>query len=368
MKKIKILHIYKSFYPETVGGIEKFIDTLNNELSHICDFGLVCMGNKTETYFYKKMKVYKFKKNFEISSCPFSISAFLKFRNISSQYDILHYHYPYPFMDFLNFFSLNKIKLTTYHSDIIKQKFINFFYSPLKYFFLKNQNLIVVSSKKYLNTSSTLQVFKNKLKVINFGIKKISSPKNNKIKKKGYILFIGSLRYYKGLDVLLEAAKKINSKIYICGSGSEYKDLLIKKKKLQLKNVFFLGRVSDKEKYRLLKNCNFFVFPSNSRSEAFGIAILEAMSFAKPIISCEVGSATSYLNINNKTGFVVKPNNPNELRDKINYLLDPKNKKIKKIFSVNSYNRFKKYFTSTTMCKSYLKLYEKLSLKSKNFL
>ena len=81
------------------------------------------------------------------------------------------------------------------------------------------------------------------------------------------------------------------------------------------------------------------------------------MSFAKPIISCEIGSATSYLNINNKTGFVVEPNNPLVLSRKINFLLEPQNKKILKKFGKQSFLRFKKYFSSKIMSSKYAKIY-----------
>jgi rhamnosyl/mannosyltransferase len=358
MKKIKILHVTKGFYPETFGGIETFIDLLCTELKKSCEFGLFCIGNKKEFYKYKNVKIYKFKKNFEISSCPFSFKALTDFKNISSAYDIIHYHYPYPFMDILNLFVYNKKKITTYHSDIVKQKFLKFLYFPLKMFFLYNQKLLIASSHQYAKSSKDLQYFKYKTKIIHFGSKQIKIKSSNNLEKEKYILFIGALRYYKGLRILLEAAKFINYKIYICGTGKELNSLILLKQKLQLHNVFFLGYVSENNKNKLLKSCQLFVFPSNTRSEAFGFSILEAMAFSKPIISCKIGSATSFLNINNKTGFVVEPNNPIMLSKKINFLLDKKNHKIKKKFGLKSFLRFKKYFSSKIMAAKYLKIYQ----------
>jgi glycosyltransferase involved in cell wall biosynthesis len=358
MRKIKILHVSKGFYPETVGGIETFIDLLSNELKKFCEFGLFCVGTNTRIYKHKNLKIYKFKKTFEISSCPFSYEALINFKKISSNYDIIHYHYPYPFMDILNLFVFNKKKITTYHSDIIKQKFLNFFYFPLKMIFLQSQKFLVVSSKQYLKTSKDLQYFKLKTKIIHFGINLIKVKFNKNLENEKYILFLGSLRYYKGLNILLEAAKYINCKIYICGTGIELSSLIALKKKLKLYNVFFLGYVNDYHKRKLLKNSQLFVFPSNTRAEAFGFAILEAMAFAKPIISCNIGSATSYLNLNNITGFVIKPNDPIMLSKKINFLLDPKNHKIKKKFGLQSLLRVKKYFNSNIMASKYLKIYQ----------
>jgi rhamnosyl/mannosyltransferase len=358
MRKIKILHVSKGFYPETVGGIETFIDLLSNELKKFCEFGLFCVGNNTKIYKHKNLKIYKFKKTFEISSCPFSYEALINFKKISSHYDIIHYHYPYPFMDILNLFIFNKKKITTYHSDIVKQKFLNFFYFPLKIIFLQSQKFLIASSRQYFKTSKDLKYFKLKTKIIHFGTKLIEVKSNNNLEKERYILFIGSLRYYKGVNILLEAAKYINCKIYICGTGRELNSLILLKEEFKLHNVFFLGYVSEYHKRKLLRNCQLFVFPSNTRAEAFGFAILEAMSFAKPIISCNVGSATSYLNLNNKTGFVIRPNDPIMLSKKINFLLDQKNRKIKKKYGSQSLLRFKKYFSADVMASKYLKIYQ----------
>jgi glycosyltransferase involved in cell wall biosynthesis len=358
-KKIKILHVTKGFYPEIVGGIETFIFTLCSELKKKYNFSIFCLGNTTSTYKYKNIKIYKFKKTFQINSCPISLDALLKFKKIALNYDIIHYHYPYPFMDILDLL-ISKIKITTYHSDIVKQKILGFFYIPLKNIFLNRQSLVIFSSFQYLRTSKILESIKNKAKIINFGIKFKQVKSDQILKKKKYILFIGSLRYYKGLDILLKAAKNIKSEIIICGKGKELNKLINLKNQLRLKNVRFTGHVIESLKMKLLKNCELFVFPSNSRSEAFGISILEAMSFGKPIISCEIGTATSFLNIHNRTGFVIKPNDSLLLSKKINFLLDPKNIKIKKYFSKEALLRFKKKFSSKLMADKYYVAYKEV--------
>ena len=84
------------------------------------------------------------------------------------------------------------------------------------------------------------------------------------------------------------------------------------------------------------------------------------MSFGKPIISCEIGTATSFLNIHNRTGFVIKPNDSLLLSKKINFLLDPKNIKIKKYFSKEALLRFKKKFSSKLMADNYYVAYKEV--------
>ena len=100
------------------------------------------------------------------------------------------------------------------------------------------------------------------------------------------------------------------------------KKLKLLASKLKLDNVIFLGSVSEEDKNILLKLCYAFIFPSNLRSEAFGISLLEAASVGKPLISSEIGTGTSYVNIHNKTGLVVNPGSVIDLRESMQYLLD----------------------------------------------
>nr|WP_246673258.1 glycosyltransferase [Mesorhizobium sp. B2-4-14] len=63
----------------------------------------------------------------------------------------------------------------------------------------------------------------------------------------------------------------------------------------------------------LLHNCLGFIFRSNQRSEAYGLSLAEAAMCGKPMISCEVGTGTSYVNKAGETGLVVPPSDPERL-------------------------------------------------------
>ena len=65
---------------------------------------------------------------------------------------------------------------------------------------------------------------------------------------------------------------------------------------------------------------NLFPFPSHLRSEAFGISLLEGAMFGKPMISSEIGTGTSYINIAGETGLVVPPNAPQALHEAMRQL------------------------------------------------
>jgi rhamnosyl/mannosyltransferase len=133
---------------------------------------------------------------------------------------------------------------------------------------------------------------------------------------------LGVLRYYKGVHTLIDAAKKINGKVVIAGAGPEEKALIRQTQNLGIKNVVFIGEVSYEQKHVLLNSCLALVLPSHLRSEAFGMVLIEASMYGKPMICCEIKSGTSYVNLHGKTGIVIEPENPLQLAEACNQLIE----------------------------------------------
>ena len=109
--------------------------------------------------------------------------------------------------------------------------------------------------------------------------------------------------------------------------------------------------------------CYGFIFPSNLRTEAFGIALLEAAYFGNPLISCEIGTGTSFVNKHYKTGFVVKPGCPKDLRDAMLKLLNNGDLAIR--MGKNAKKRAEKLFNANKQSELYLKIYSEI-LNSSN--
>ena len=368
---MKILHVYKTFYPHSKGGIETAIYSLSEHLSNlgiVSDIFVLSKQKSTINFkFFNKTTVFYNKSTFTFSSAPFSLIALSKFRELIESYDVIHYHFPNPFGDLLYlFFGRNKPSIVTYHSDIVRQKYLKYLYYPLQLYFLKNVEKIVCTSPNYLKTSSTLQKFKAKLETISIGIDTsyLQKPsikliqKWRKIYEKPYFLFLGVLRDYKGINTLIEAASKVKCNIIIAGGGNNYDKYVSIAKKKKLKNLFFTNELNDHDKNALLYNCYGFVLPSTNRAEAFGIVQLEAAFFSKPLICTELGTGTTFINENNTTGLVVEPNNPVELSNAINYLI--KNPAIARKMGQQAKEKVKKDFLSIRMCDEYFKIYSKL--------
>jgi rhamnosyl/mannosyltransferase len=316
---------------------------------------------------YKGYKVFQVHQDFEVASTGFSWRAILKLKKLLQSYDVIHYHYPWPFMDMVHY--LLRIKtpsIVTYHSDIVKQQGLLKLYQPLQKWFLNRIDKIAPTSDAYVDSSRTLMHYKKKLNVIPLGIntKDFVKPSLKTLKywdaqlKEPFFLFIGVLRYYKGLKYLIKAAKATRALIVIAGEGPLSKELKFQVKEEGLKNVLFVGAVSDEDKMALLKRCVGFVFPSHKRSEAFGIALLEAAMAGKPMISCEIKTGTSYINKDKLTGFVIPPENPKALSDSMNKLLN--NPKICQTMGKNAKQRYQSLFTVDLMVRRYVKLYRSL--------
>jgi O-antigen biosynthesis rhamnosyltransferase len=98
------------------------------------------------------------KRNFELASNGFSLQSIQLYKKLASKADLIHYHFPWPFADLIHLLLAPPKKTTvlTYHSDIIRQKFLLKLYRPLQYQFLKSVDHIVATSPNYLKTSDVL--------------------------------------------------------------------------------------------------------------------------------------------------------------------------------------------------------------------
>lgn len=281
--------------------------------------------------------------------------------------DIIHYHFPWPFGDILHTLGRPQIPaVMTYHSDIVRQKLLGKIYAPLMWHTLKAMRFIVATSPPYARTSPVLShpSIRERVRVIPSGIVEESYPKEadhevfERIKLKQnepYFLFIGVLRYYKGLHTLIQAARHVDAKIVIAGSGPEEQALKELFTQTGGRNVIFAGQISDMEKVALLQSCCAMVLPSHLRSEAFGMVLVEAAMFGKPQISCEIGTGTSYVNMHEETGIVVPPEAPNDLAQAMNQLL--RETSMAKEMGLAARARYERLFSGDALGKAYADLY-----------
>lgn len=368
---MKVLHFYKTALPDTVGGVEQVIDQIARGAAKLgvkSDVLSLSREQSPQTIHIDGYISYRIKLDLQIASTGFSFSAFSSFKKLTKDVDVIHYHFPWPFMDFVHFLTrVKKPTIVTYHSDIIRQRYLLKLYRPLMKSFLRDVSCIVATSPNYLASSDTLRGYKNKVRVIPIGLDKSSYPEpsserleywRNKLGGK-FFLFIGVMRYYKGLHTLIEAAQGTDYPIIIVGSGPEELEVKAHAAKLGLDNIQFLGRLSDEDKIALLVICYAVLLPSQLRSEAFGISLLEGAMYGKPLISCEIGTGTTFINIDNETGLVVPPSDPFAMRNAMRFLWEHPARAEE--MGRNAEVRYWEYFTAEKMSCDYVKLYCELA-------
>ncbi|QKD04792.1 glycosyltransferase family 4 protein [Mesorhizobium loti] len=367
---MKVLHFFKTYWPDTFGGVERTIHAIaESTASQGVETEVLSLSRSpsANTQSLDGHVAPKARLDFELASTGFSLGVFRRFRELAEKADLIHYHFPWPFMDVVHFHSRHgKPSVVTYHSDIVKQRLLLPFYRPLMLRFLKDVDAIVATSPNYLKSSPVLKIFEAKSTVIPIGIGENAYPAPTEadniwcrsVVAQPFVLFVGVLRYYKGLDVLIQAANQVRCKIVIAGSGPIEQQLKLQVAKLRLDNVIFLGEITEQRKMALLHTCRGFVFPSNQRSEAYGLSLVEAAMCGKAMISCEIGTGTTYVNEPGITGLVVPPSDPARLGEAINRLVDSPEDAGR--WGQAARDRYASLFTADRMGRAYAALYSRL--------
>ena len=122
--------------------------------------------------------------------------------------------------------------------------------------------------------------------------------------------------------------------------------------------MVFTGHITDIDKVALFHLSRGIVFPSYLRAEAFGVTLLEGAMYGKPLISTEVGSGTSHVNIDQETGIVVPPGSAPALRGAMDELFANANRA--KHMGARARERFENLFTGELMASRYTAIYNEL--------
>jgi glycosyltransferase involved in cell wall biosynthesis len=371
---MRLLQVGKYLKPVT-GGIETVVYELCRGLSSKKDVKVTCLVSNAEA----KTRIEKFE-NFHViraasfgtfASTPLSPSFGHFGRTIET--DLIHFHLPNPLATF--FFS--KVKepyVVTFHCDILRYKKLLKLYEPFLRKFLSKSRKIIVSSENLINSSPILRDFKSKCQVIPFGTDtshlelsdfKFSRVKEMRLKyKNGFVLFVGRLVKYKGLDVLIKSIAETNADLVIVGRGQERKALEKLVNQLGItEKVHFAGFVPQEDLGIYYHACDVFALTSIDESEAFGLSLLDALACGKPLITSELSTGISQINIHGVTGFHVSVGDSKAIGQKINLLLS--DNKMREEMGRNGQIHFKKSFSLGQMINSHLLLYKEILDTSK---
>lgn len=371
---MKVLHIYRTYFPDPPGGLQEAIRQISLS-TRACGvepgiFTLSPNPVPREVRFPEGI-VTRSRSWAAPASCDLGgLESLRQYRAQAESADILHFHFPWPFADVLHLLGrVKKPAVMTYHSDVVRQRALGYVYGPLMRSTLRSMSAVVATSAVYAQSSPVLTsvVDKRRLKAIPLGIIDYRddpvlgrfSPRcldRLQLGDEPYVLALGVLRYYKGLHTLIEAAPSIASKIVIAGSGPEMERLTALAREVGANNVVFAGQVSHEEKVALLSGCRALAMPSHLRSEAFGMVLVEAEMFGKPMVCCEMGSGTSYVNEHGVTGFVVPPEAPVQFAAAVNELA--RDEALARKMGAAARARYERLFSGPALGNAYRGLYE----------
>lgn len=377
MSKISVLHLSKFYYPYK-GGIEQVVqdvcegvnvaNELDGSFSVVCDVICVVEDSTASIVECNGVKVYRCPVNFSITSFHFSFSYLGVLFSIIDNYDILHLHLPNPLAGFAIMLAKSRGKkiVLHWHSDIVKQKILHYFYYPFEQWLLRKSAAVIATSPNYIELSECLQSVKDKVVTIPIGLNSNlqSKPELCDLLHKQYparkiIFSLGRHVYYKGFEYLIRAAKDLPDDyvVLIGGQGpmtSQYHDLI---KKLNVESkVNLIGKVDEEWLGSYFAAADVFCLPSIERSEAFGVVQIESLSLGTPVVSCSItGSGVGWVNQDGVTGRVVEPRNISLLTAA---LIDVVNHRD--AYSSGAKARFNELFTADKMNAVIINLYRDL--------
>lgn len=148
------------------------------------------------------------------------------------------------------------------------------------------------------------------------------------------VLFAGKLTHFKGVDVLLEAAKLYENECddiitLIAGDGELFGELMSHAKALKLRNVYFLNHVMQKQLSILYSIADVTVVPS--RREPFGLVAVEALACGSPVVATNQGGLPDF--INDSVGKLVDVDDAVGLSSAVIALLNDKNAGVKRLYA-----------------------------------
>ena len=250
--------------------------------------------------------------------------------------DLMHVHTPHPAAAFAIYAARYRGPLVvTHHADILGRRFLHCMVRPFIRNLMTKADQIIVTSRRYLETSPELTDYRDKCVVIPLGIGEgafahCDSEAVSEVRNRfagNLLLAVGRLVPYKGFEYAIRAMTQVDGTLAIVGVGPLEKQLRELVTALGLRRVHFLGNVCDLRPY--YRAAKALVLPSISRAEAFGVVQLEAMAAGLPVVNTDIDSGVPEVSIHGQTGLTVPPGDADALASALQLLLNSEHQRQK---------------------------------------
>jgi glycosyltransferase involved in cell wall biosynthesis len=363
---VRVLQLGK-FYDPFVGGMETVLKEMCESLADQVEFQVVVANTHWSTeHENRKIPVTRVASAGKLFSCSLAPSYPLWARRFNP--DLIHVHLPNPLAELSGLLADRDIPVVAqFHSDVVRQRNLLKVYGPFLDAFYRRANCIIVPTPRHIEISRFVSKYREKCRVVPFGVPlsrfELDGAGSQKAEalRDGMpsVLCVGRLVSYKGVEFLIRALENIEARLWIIGVGPLEDSLkaLVAERGLA-DRIEFLGQVSEQDLIAYYHACDVFVLPSITNAEMFGVVQLEAMACRKPVISTDLPTGVSWVNQHGKTGYVVPPENVEELAKAIRRLLD--NSKLRNEMGEAGRLRVEQQFTSTKMAEALLHVYQEM--------
>jgi len=252
-----------------------------------------------------------------------------RFTNLFKQYDIIHFHELDLSFPLFSYF-VKKPKIFHLHgldTDFLKR------YRLSRMLFTKVAHFYIAISKQAQKDLAKLGIAENRIIYLPNGINtELFHPRNEK--EDNLILFVGRISFGKGLHVLLKSLQYLRTPVRLVVIGpfwdsiysQNMKELAQKEKLRGQHKIEFLGALDQENIVEWYQKASILILPSFT--EGLPVVVLEALSCETPVIVTPVGGIPDIVK-NFENGLFTTPDKPQELAEKIQYLLDNGNLRVK---------------------------------------
>jgi glycosyltransferase involved in cell wall biosynthesis len=333
---LRVVHLAKYHSPH-YGGMESHVETLAQRQAQLgAEVCILCVNSfnrqsqlshrtHTEiTFDENRVQVIKVGRLFsflKLDLCPSLILYVLYFSKLPNT--IFHVHTPNPTM-LIALVLTGKIRnmTITHHSDAIRQRFLKYLFRPLEHLIYRQAAIVLTTSKAYQKGSKFLRLYQKNLGVLPLGsdLSAFTHPDASILDRAQQLkaehgdiiwLAVGRLVYYKSFHIALVALQQVPGKLVIVGTGELMSELQALADDLGVADrIVWWGRASGTDLVAAYHAATALWFPSNIRSEAFGMVQVEAMASGCPAINCDIpGSGVPWVCRHEREGLTVPINN-----------------------------------------------------------
>jgi len=378
----RIIHLSK-YYPPDCGGIETHVQTLARTQAALgAEVHVACVNRldqqgrlSSRTHTVKDLdgnvnvnRIGRLSSWARFDFCPGLPQQICQM--VGDSRTLIHLHTPNPTMIMALTLLHRHIPLViTHHSDVIKQKLLKYGLRPFEHIVYSKSSQIITTSLIYIQGSKFLRLYSDKLSYLPLGLdasiyhhpseKALAFSHSLKQRYGENIwLAVGRLVYYKALHIAIEALSLVTGTLIIIGIGPLELELRSLANELGVGDrIIWLGHVSEDKLIGSYHAAKALWFPSNIRSEGFGMVQVEAMASGCPVINANIPcSGVPWVSRHEQEGLTVPVDDPVALALAAKRLISEPG--LHNRLSGNSRKRAD-YFSNVTMAQRSFQFYDK---------